>query len=374
MSRLRSASLPPAALAAAFVPAEATEVTETAGRPGAAGSPALPPALRDEAPPGTAADLGSTWYRPMGLTLELITNSAPVRAAAELALRGFGLPPPPPVRPAQLTFRLLEHELDDRAPGAPVLRTAGPLIYQTTGRDSVLVADCAAGFAYGFFSASTLADPAYFRWHFLDLALFFMLEWRGFVGVHGAALAHRGRALLLRAPSGAGKSTLAYGAARRRFQALAEDVVWLDVAGGRWWGAPWSFHLLPDASRLFPELAGVAPSVQLNGSTKLAIDLEALRPGSTTPVARAGAVVVLRRRPGGASRLERLDPADARREWLAGGASREREASGYERRIAEVLRGGCYRLTLGDDLDRALDLLEPLFAEPDEPRPSGAAC
>ncbi len=287
------------------------------------------------------------WFRPMGLTLHLVTDSPAIQAAGRASFRGFGEPPRP--RVPDLVFRLFAHSVDDGPPGEPVLRSDGPLVYQTTGRGSTLVADCAAGHAFGCFSPATLANPAFFRWHFLDLALFFMLEHRGFVGIHAAALARDGRGLLLRAPSGEGKTTLAFAAARAGFRALAEDVVWLapgPTGEARWWGAPWAFRMLPDAGTLFPDLAGHRPSVQINGETKIEVDLERLSPGSTTVSARPGAVVLLRRAPGGTSRIEELSAAQALERWRRGGASREHERPRYDEAVAPLLAGRLYGLAL----------------------------
>lgn len=314
-------------------------------------------------PPGVP---GESWFRPMGLPLRLVTDSPAVRAAAEAAFGGFGPGEPGPA--AAFTLRLFAHDVEGGGEGPPVLRADGPLVYQTTGRGSTLVLDRAAGHGFGYFAPATLADRDSFRWHFLDLALFFLLEGRGFLGLHGAALARAGRALLLRAPSGGGKSTLAYAASRRRFRALAEDLVWLAPEAAAVWGMPWKFHLLPDAPRLFPELAGAAPEARLNGERKIAVDLERLRPGSTTASAAPAGVVFLRRTPGSPSRIEPAAPAGAWDEWLAGAASREREVPGYDGRIRELLHAlPVHRLAVGDDVEEALDLLEPLLPREEEP-------
>jgi hypothetical protein len=206
-----------------------------------------------------------------------------------------------------------------------------------------------------------LANPAYFRWHFLELAFFVMLARRGLMGVHGAAIAKNGRAILLRAPSGGGKTTLAYAAARQRFQALAEDVVWIDLKHERWWGTPWHFHLLPDAKKLFPELAGHEPVLQINREHKLEVDLEQLRNGSTIVSARPGPVVLVQRASGQPSRLEPLPLPAAHSLWLAGQTGAELTFPDYQCHIDSLLKDNAYTLASGDDLESSLRLLEELI-------------
>lgn len=318
------------------------------------------PASYLDAPLG---DPRESWFHPMGLGLRLVTDSPEVEAAARAAFGGFGngLPAQAPA----LNFRLFAQAEPDEPPARPVLRLDGGLLYQTVGRGATLVLDVEAGRAFGYFSPAVLADRVFFRWHFLDLALFYLLEGRGFLGMHGAAISRGGRALVLRAPSATGKSTLAYAASRRsRFQALAEDLVWLAPDGSALWGMPWTFHLLPDAVDLFPELAGRALQVCHNGELKMAVDLESLWPGSTTACAAPAGVVLLRRGHGGPSRLEAVDPADAevRKEWSASAAGAEQRGEDYDRRIGALLGTlPVHRLTVGGDLDGALDLLETLL-------------
>jgi len=234
---------------------------------------------------------------------------------------------------------------------------------QRAGSAARLVADRAAGRAWGRFAPHVLAAPAYFRVHFLELALFVMLAPRGLMGVHAAACVRGGRAVLLRAPGRGGKTTLAYAAARRRFQALSEDVVWIDAARGCWWGTPWWFHLRPEAGALFAELAGRAPEVTLRGEPKLAVEMEALRAGSTVPRARPGPVVLLGRRRG-RSRVEPLGALAALDRWAAGSAGTEADFPGYGRRVRELLAGNAWALEVGDgaaEIERALDLIERLL-------------
>jgi hypothetical protein len=302
------------------------------------------------------------WFQPMGFILRLVSNSQAIIKAAKTSFGRFG--PPPTKETPDFTFRLMAHDLDDGPPGQPVFRLEGSLLYQTTGRDSTLVADLAAGLAFGYFSPTTLANPVFFRWHFLELALFMMLESRGLMGVHGAALVNEGQAALLRAASGGGKTTLAYAAAAGgKFQALAEDVVWLDGRRSLWWGMPWSFHLLPDAKKLFPELVTYEPVLQTNGEMKLEVNLELIRPGSTTISAQPKALILVERLMGGKSRLEPLPAATMRHLWPLGSTGLEMKLPHHQAHFEALLKQKTYRLYFGDDIRMGVDLLEVVFGD-----------
>ncbi|HEY8022849.1 MAG TPA: hypothetical protein VIH93_17200 [Thermoanaerobaculia bacterium] len=307
----------------------------------------------------------------MGLTLRLLADHPAALAAAESALRGFGPPLPSPA--PDLTFRLLASTPASLSSPAfasagahpePAYLESGARVLQRAGSAARLVADRAAGLAWGRFSPCVLESRAYFRIHFLELALFVMLAPRGLMGVHASAWVRDGRAVLLRAPGRGGKTTLAYAAARGRFRALSEDVVWIDEARGRWWGTPWWFHLRPDAGELFPELAAHPPDVVLRGEPKLAVEMESVRPGSTVAQAIPGPVVLVARRSGGPSRLEPLGLLAALDRWAAGRAGTEEDFPDYGRRVRALLADNAWALDLGDgagEIERALDLVEPLL-------------
>jgi hypothetical protein len=211
-------------------------------------------------------------------------------------------------------------------------------------------------------ASSLLDNPATFRSEVLLFGFFSQLSQHGLMAVPGSAVVRDGQAILLRGPSGSGKTTLAYAAARSRFHALAEDVVWIDLGTGLWRGIPWFFHLLPDASRFFPELAGlpaVVPTVMESaGKIKLEVDLDAIRPGSAVTEARPGPVVLLER--AATNGLEPLGPADALDLWRRCPAGTEESFPGYDRHVETLLKDGAWRLRLGTDLEGALDLLETL--------------
>ena len=314
------------------------------------------------------------WYRPMGLRLRVESDRPELLALAEETFRDFG--PALAGADPDLAF-ILESGPAGGVLGEPRFERGR----QTAGSAAELAVE--GSVARGRFSPAAWQRPAFLRLHFLELALYLLLPGRGFLGVHASACVRHGRAALLRAPGGGGKTTLAYAAARGRFQALAEDVVWIAPDGGLWWGMPWRFRLRPDAARLFPELAyqgvnvgaGLAPAREgVNPSPtsrKIEVDVT-----NATPSALPGPVVLLRRRPGGLSRLEPIGPDEALARWEEGKGGNEGESPGYAARVGSLLSEGAYALEVGDGpggLDRALDCLDEALSAASRRNPSSAA-
>ena len=197
----------------------------------------------------------------------------------------------------------------------------------------------------------------------MDLAFFFVLEERGFLGVHGAAWRAAGAACCC-ARRAAREGTRPTRPPAGGSGCVAEDIVWIAPDDGALWGMPWTFHSSPTPPAS-PGARGARPfaAAQRRGEDRR-------RPGSaargSTPLGRSGGD----RPPPPPPR--RPQPARAARPigrweeiwegWLAGGASRERDTPGYEVRATEAApRPAVHRLELGDDLEEALDLLEPLL-------------
>ncbi|HEY0095121.1 MAG TPA: hypothetical protein VGB96_12385, partial [Archangium sp.] len=181
--------------------------------------------------------------------------------------------------------------------------------------------------------------------------------------LHAAALERDGRVLLLAAPSGVGKSTLVYAASRAGLRVLTEDCAFLQAgAAPRVWGMPASVHLLPDAVRWFPELAGAVPALRANGKRKIGIDLHAA--GAAAPargVDRVGICLLAR---GVMPSVEMLPP-----HAIEAGLT-DRLEPGFHRFAATIgdpirrlaARGG-WRLTLPASPHEAIPLLHRMFDE-----------
>jgi hypothetical protein len=304
----------------------------------------------------------------MGETLLFQTNSTALLEAADEAFGRFPLPNPVPDHP--LVLRLFVNTAASDAAGPPADSAPRPVFHiqrhifsLTVGSDSLGITDMDQGFACGYISPRIAPDRAFLRYTFIEGLGYPMLSTRGYIPIHAACVVKDGIAVILQASAGTGKSTLAYACLKRGYQLLAEDVVHVKIGGPQLqlWGAPWKFHLLPDAKIFFPELAGFQPRLQMNGEWKLEMDLENHFPGSPVVCAGPGPVVMLRRGQSGETRLEHLDPETAHRNfevlwpWDSGWMDH------HEREITQLISNGAYALHMNGSPDETVDLLDQLL-------------
>jgi len=300
----------------------------------------------------------------MGEILLFQTNEQSLLEAAAEAFGRFPFPDPPPAKP--LVVRLFVREGAPGQPQAqprPIFSTQGHIFSMTVGAENLGVADLQQGFACGYVTPQVASDGAFVRYTFIEGLGYAMLSMaRGYAPLHAACVVKHGVAVILQASAGIGKSTLAYACLRRGYQLLAEDVVHVktSVRPFQLWGAPWKFHLLPDAVNFFPELAGRQALLQMNAEWKLELDLEEHRPGSTVVCAPPGPVVMLRRGTPGQTHLEFLEPDEASRTfevlwpWDSGWTEE------HERAISSLLSKGAHYLWMNGSPDEAVEALDRL--------------
>jgi hypothetical protein len=326
--------------------------------------------------PATAA-LGQTapldqraWFPLLGLPLEIRSNSSAVIAAAEESFGGWRDLEPELVEPSDpLTVDLIVHpgKTDPQAPSSHARftqRAHGDCFIAASGAN-LLTAQMSRGHALGFVTPELVADSLHFRYNALECLALLLASWRDRTPVHAGAVAHAGRAALLVGPSTAGKSTLCYACLRAGFGLLAEDVVYVGLQNGmRLWGNPWRIHLLADAPRLFPELAGQTAQIQANGKHKLAVEVAAIGAGRTLRHAQDAVVCLVQRHNARTSALKPIDSA------LAVAALSQDLEAGFDLHAragvvaAALAAGGAYRLDVGTELDYAVDLLRDLLTTP----------
>jgi hypothetical protein len=272
-------------------------------------SPALPVLLPDHPPEDATLTRVATplvtQHHALGFALRVATNDARVRDAA---LASFG-PECDDRRGRQLSLTVMVHHVQEGAgwtPSQPLVRQHGDIYSIVASRATAIAGHLPSGTATGFISDQAADSADFLSWALLQSAVFGFAESASIAVMHSACLVKDGRSLLLRGLNGAGKSTLCYAALRRGWSLLAEDVVfvrltrevgdaWVTPADLQIVGLPWTLHLLPDATGLFPELVGAPAFERSNGETKISIAVGERFPGQAAEAAPVGPLVFVRR-------------------------------------------------------------------------------
>lgn len=247
-------------------------------------------------------------YYPMGIPVEIATNSAAVLRTAERMWGRY----PEAAGNNRITFRVA---VADRCAAAPPHASMplgqGHLISMVHGPDNFAVCDLHASFGFAWLTRDVASDSAYLRYHFLEPAVYLMIDAWHFSPVHASCVALDGRALLLYGDSGAGKTTLAYACAKQGWTYLSDDAT--HIVRGRKdrtvVGRPFSIRFRATALNLFPELSAWPAERRPNGKLDIEIDTSDLG----IPVAlesRACGMVFLNRNPAEQSRA-RVEPIPA---------------------------------------------------------------
>jgi hypothetical protein len=236
---------------------------------------------------GFALPLRATYY-PMGVELEIATNSPDLIAAADEIWGRFKRSSPE----KGLTFQLAVSGTGAAGIRPSPPRCRGHLVSIVHSPENFAVADLSRGFAFGWLTADVAADRVYARYHFLEPLVYVMLEALHFAPVHASCVALDGRAVLLCGASGAGKTSLAYACARRGWTYLSDDAT--HVVRRRpdctVTGRPHHIRFRESARRLFPELCAYPPVRRPSGKLDIEVETESL--GLTIAYERPAANVV----------------------------------------------------------------------------------
>ena len=294
-------------------------------------------------------------YYPLGFPLDVAADLPEVLDAAG---QSWGSYPPrfdrPPIR-----VHVITAEGSLALPPAPAFRAQGHLLAIVADRENFAVCDRRHLFGYCFVTRATVADPVFFRWHFLDAMIHMLLELTSCMAVHAACVAWNGAGVLLCGDSGAGKSTLAYACASRGWTFITDDGsnLLLGTRDRTVIGQPHCFRFREEAVRIFPELQGLTVGHELDRKPTIELRTATL-PISTAPECRAERIVFLHRRAGGSASLAPVGKEEARERLLRDVPVLEPEVQGRRMEAIEsVLEAPAFELRYSSFED-AVPLLE----------------
>lgn len=145
---------------------------------------------------------------------------------------------------------------------------------------SLIQADVQTGRALGYLSKEFLEAKAYVFNDLLMAPLMEMLKYRGFYGLHAAALAKKGQGYLFPADGGNGKTTIALSLLKQGFQCLGDDKVLLREGNDSITALSFSrrFNIDPHISEFYQELRFLEGLQPLPGCNKRPVDISQVFP------------------------------------------------------------------------------------------------
>jgi len=298
-------------------------------------------------------------FFPLGFAVEVLTNSADVLLAAKTSWENYTEAFAGP--PLQLKVGVSEADANPSV-SAPVCRGQRNLVLMVADSENFGAADVGSGFAFGWFTTSTVQRNSFFRYHFLEALTMVLLMGRHLTPIHAACVGRNGRGILLCGDSGAGKSSLAYACARRGWTYVTDDGSSLvrNRHDRLVVGNPHRIRFRDSGIELFPDLMEETLTPQVNGD--LAIELAT---ASRPEIARAQSMAIdhilfLNRHASGPPSISPF-PANQALAWLEQmivygepGLRAEQRAS-----LNDLLGAGVHEFKYSD-LEQAVDRLTTL--------------
>ena len=252
------------------------------------------------------------FHHPLGFPLEISTNSEEVIIAAEESWGPF-----PKLQSAKkIHLRIGVSETGHQElPKAPIFRAQRGLITIIADSENFGVCDVSRGFGFCWVTPVTVADSAFFRYHFLDVMTGLLLSPVHFAILHAACVVLDGHGVLLCGNSGAGKSTLAFACAQRGWTFVSDDAGYATRGntGRMLIGNPLYLRLRADAPDFFPELLKRPVILRQNGEMGFEISTSGLPGFATAFKCDVDHIVFLNRSAAGGARLTPFPKQEAQR-------------------------------------------------------------
>lgn len=236
-------------------------------------------------------------FYPLGFPVEIRTNSVEVLQMAEEVWGKFEkLYDTDPIR---VDVHVAEYDLAE-CPPEPSYRLMWPLMLTVADARNYMVADLADNRTRIMVSSASEKHGLYFRYFFLEAAVWCHIATRHVTPVHAGCVALNGRGVLLLGESGAGKSSLSYACARRGWTYVTDDASYLLNGGGARMvtGNYSQVRLRPTAAELFPEISGLELTPRAAGKPSVELLTASLPHIACSQVARVDFLVFLKRCPG----------------------------------------------------------------------------
>ena len=295
-------------------------------------------------------------YYPYGFPVDVATDTREVLDAAHAS---FGAYAPRFDRPPLRLHVMVAGERSGLPP-APVLRGQRHLLQWVSDRDNFGVIDRQERFGYCCVTRATIADPVFFRWHFLDAQIYMLLELNYITSLHAACVAWASAGVLLYGASGVGKSTLSYGCARQGWTYISDDSSSVLLDGGRTViGEPHHFRFRAEAPDLFPELRGRTVGRELDRKPTIEA-LTADLPIRTASDCRVEHIAFLDRRAGVRAGITRIGKEETQERLLEDMPSFDPELDARRRQAVESIAEAPAFALRYSDYEEAVLLLEQI--------------
>jgi hypothetical protein len=253
--------------------------------------------------------LRGTFY-PLGYAVEISTNDLSVLDAANETFGHQGLSRTS--APLKVGIGVTEGD-GYECPPEPTRRQYNHLYSLVGNADNQALLDLKRCVAFAWLTKAAVDNRLYFRYNFLEKAVYLLLGSSVVTDLHAACVSKNGKGILLCGDSGAGKSTLSYACARAGWTYTSDDTSYLinDSAVPRVIGHAHRMRFRPTAKALFPELEDRELTPRLEGKPSIEVPSSEFPGLVTASEVDVHSIVYLNRRPSGSGRLVSLPEGTA---------------------------------------------------------------
>jgi len=249
-------------------------------------------------------------FYPLGFSVEIFTNDPDVLEAAKESFGHRRL------RRGNTSLQVrigVSKGGGSSIPPEPTRREYNHLYSLLANADNHAVLDLKTCTSFIWINESALINKLYFRYNFLEKAVYLLLGASTVTDMHAGCVSKNGKGILLCGNSGAGKSTLAYACARAGWTYTSDDTSYLinDSVIPRVIGHSHRIRFRPAAKDLFRELADLEVTPRMEGKPSIEVPLSELPHLNAVCEADVRAILYLNRRPSANATLVSLPEGTA---------------------------------------------------------------